>query len=470
MQASLNQVDFGVYCETRLAPLGHKPAEHHKLMIAALQDLADNPETDRLLEELPPGAGKSIYTSELFPAWYMGRKRGVQIIGASAVTTLAERFSRKAQSHVREMSEIMGFGLRTEKVTDWSATNDGEYFAVGIGGSAGGRRANLIIIDDPFSDSDEADKVSNRDAVWSWYQSVVERRLKPGGKIAIVTTRWHKDDLAGRCLLTEPKHWKRLRLRAQALPGEVDPVGREPGEFLWPEPNGEVIPYAKKLERDKESLFAACKKRIWYALFQQEPIPSEGGMFDTTKILEIGPLLTPASTRRTTRAWDFGATAEGGARDPDYTVGLRLTESGKQFVVEDIVRGRWSTTDVDRMVLETAQRDGKGVTIVIPQDPGAAGKARFESQVHMLAGFTVRKGATTGKKEVRAAPFSSQVGAGNVAVMLGAMWVKPFIEEMNDFPYGDHDDQIDAAADAFNALLEKPVRKTEQRTIQWSNR
>jgi predicted phage terminase large subunit-like protein len=156
------------------------------------------------------------------------------------------------------------------------------------------------------------------------------------------------------------------------------------------------------------------------------------------------------------RAWDIAATAQTGkSRDPDWTVGTRLCTDGRRTTIEDVVRVRMSGTDVIDKIRQVAVEDGKSVPIRLPQDPGAAGKAWAQYQAAALAGFIVRTERPTGKKEVRAAAFAAQVGAGNVDMVRGP-WNGALIEELRDFPHGDHDDQVDAASDAFNELHTGP--------------
>lgn len=158
----------------------------------------------------------------------------------------------------------------------------------------------------------------------------------------------------------------------------------------------------------------------------------------------------PAGLRRT-RAWDFAASPEG-----DWTVGVLMgRDSAKDartpFVVLDVVRFRGGPSEVRARVLATAEDDGRSVRIVIPQDPGQAGKDQAEQYVRALAGYDVRTKRPTGDKISRAAPLSAQASASNVA-LVRAPWNRPLVDELAGFPEWEHDDQVDAGADAFNDL------------------
>src|SRR5574337_831049 len=187
------------WCEYALAPVDQKPALHHRLMIHELERIALGPTnsicTDRLMIMMPPGSAKSTYASILFTSWWMAREPGSSIIGASHTADLAERFSWRVQNMVRENSEVLGFGLRTENRTLWDTTNGCQYRAVGVGGAVTGFRADLAIIDDPVKGRSEADSPTYRDNTWDWYRAELLTRLKPYGRIVLCLTRWHEDDL-----------------------------------------------------------------------------------------------------------------------------------------------------------------------------------------------------------------------------------------------------------------------------------
>ncbi len=161
------------------------------------------------------------------------------------------------------------------------------------------------------------------------------------------------------------------------------------------------------------------------------------------------------------RGWDLAASLPEGSSDPDWSVGVRLSRDARGiYYVEKIERFRGTPGQVSKAIRNLAESDGRNVTIALPQDPGQAGKAQRHSLIQGLAGYRVRACPVTGSKLVRAAPFSAQVEAGNVMLVKGP-WNEAFLNELEAFPSGRHDDQVDAVAEAFNALtaIEK---KTQQ--------
>lgn len=148
------------------------------------------------------------------------------------------------------------------------------------------------------------------------------------------------------------------------------------------------------------------------------------------------------------RYWDKAGTEAGG----DWSAGVRLsrTREGLWFV-EDVVRGRWSAGERNRVIRQVAESDGHDVEIWLEQEPGSGGKESAEISVRELAGWVVRTERVTGEKLARAGPLSAQAEAGNVKLVRGS-WCEAFLRELYDFPDGTHDDQVDAAAGAFNQL------------------
>ncbi len=191
-----------------------------------------------------------------------------------------------------------------------------------------------------------------------------------------------------------------------------------------------------------------------------------GTAFDTSRvrIMEEADLIDAGWGRhpdgrparvRSARCWDMAATEESPASpDPDYTVGalVSLCEGSGLWLVEDVVRVRRQAADVERVVAQTAQRDGRNVAVWITQEPGSAGKALVAHYArNVLRGFAVHGWRESGDKETRARIPAAAVGNGLVLMRAGR-WVEALLEEMDAFPNGAHDDQVDALSEAWHAL------------------
>ena len=230
---------------------------------------------------MPPGSGKSIYASVLFPPWFMGRHPEAAVLGVSNTTELAERFSRRARNLVdqKRYRNVFGFGLSQDiqSTGNWETESGGEFFAAGMGSAIAGRRADLGLIDDPIKTREEADSERVCQKHWDWYVNDFTTRLKPGARQILIQTRWSENDLGGRILEREANRWTIVKLPMIAIAS--DPLDRKPGERLWPEWFTQDMIDQAKLD-----------PRAWNALYQQDPAPEEGDFFqrdDFSDYLEL---------------------------------------------------------------------------------------------------------------------------------------------------------------------------------------
>ena len=432
------------WCKHCLDPAGHVPALHHRLIIRELEQVADGT-NKRLMLFLPPGSAKSTYTSVLFPPWFLCQHNGLSLVAASHTVGLAEQFGRQARDMLAENGPMIGAQLAGDGTAagSWRLSNGSRYYAVGAGGSLTGRRADIALLDDLVADQQEADSETQREKLWNWYNSVLYTRLKPGGRIILIMTRWHQDDIAGRLLQTEANKWRVLKLPALAEDG--DALGREPGEPLWSDGN---YGYGQELIQKRDDYVEKGALRTWTSLYQQNPTPGEGALF---KVERIETLDAAPASGQIVRAWDLAATKQAGSRDPDWTAGVKLAKIGQRWCVTDVKRLRGGPDEVEAAIVATAQADGKNVKVGLPQDPGQAGKAQVAYLTSKLAGWNVDSGPESGAKETRAAPIAAQCNVGNLSVV-HAPWNRAFIEELRDFPAGTKDDQVDALSRAFAML------------------
>ena len=440
---------LGNWAEHVLAPLHQTPALHHRLLLDHLEQVTLG-NIDRLLVLMPPGSAKSTYSSTIFPAWWFRHHPSSSIIAASHTADLSEHFGRRLRNLIGEYQPVLGYGLAPDNHAAYrfATTEKGDYFATGIHGPVIGRRADLILIDDPIKNHADADSALARDHLWNWYRSELITRLKPKGRIVLIMTRWHRDDLGGR-LLASGDNWHQLRLPALAEPD--DPLGRSPGDALWPEWEDAAALHRKR---------ATVGSRIWAAHYQQSPISETGGLFPVVRVLIADALPTQL---RAVRGWDLAATQAEAGRDPDWTVGVKLARDleGHCYVI-DVVRLRAGPHEVSETVVATARRDGGSVTVGLPQDPGQAGKQQVAWLTTQLHGFTVVASPETGAKVTRAGPVAAQVEAGRLTLMR-APWNAAFLDELRDFPHGRKDDQVDALARAFSLLagVGQPSRRLQ---------
>lgn len=426
----------------------YKAGDHLRLLSEKLIQV-ERGEIDRLMVCMPPRHGKSELSTRRFAAWYLGRNPTRQVITASYSADLAENdFGRKVRNIIAspEFSNVFpAVSLaRDSGAKDQFALNQGGiYVAAGVDGGITGKGADLAIIDDPIKGRQQAESAVVRDSVWDWYRSVLYTRLMPGGAVLLILTRWHPDDLAGRLIRAQKNGgdcWDVVDLPAFA-DSDDDALGRRIGEPLWPDRY--PAPALRRIER-------TLGPREWAALYQQKPTEAEGNLFKITAI----PCLdaAPSGVTDIVRRWDLAATRDTGGNDPDWTVGVKMGRmDGGRYVILDVTRLRGGPQDVQQAIVNTAQADGHDVRVVLPEDPGQAGKAQSAYLVGLLPGYSVQAVRETGDKATRAAPLAAQVNVGNVSLVRG-VWNDAFRDELRAFPAATHDDQVDAAAGAFTAI------------------
>lgn len=181
-----------------------------------------------------------------------------------------------------------------------------------------------------------------------------------------------------------------------------------------------------------------------------------GGMFNRGWFRLVDVNETPLPRLRRVRYWDLAATEPKPDTDPDWTVGVLMgIDDQKNFYVLDVRRMRGTPGDVRRLIQNTATQDGREVIIYMEQEPGSAGVAVIDDYTRALARFAFYPVRVSGNKIVRAQPFSSQSEAGNVSVLPGP-WLGDWFDELDTFPFGAHDDQVDASSGAFEQLVILP--------------
>lgn len=255
---------------------------HHVLMLNVIEKVI-NGIYPRAMFFLPPGSAKSTYGSVVAPAWAMGKYPGMKIILSSYGSDLSRKHGRRARQVARspEFSAIFNTKISSDTAAadEWALTNGSEYLACGILSGITGNRADGIIIDDPIKGRQEADSDTVRERTWDVYQEDLRTRLVPDGWEILIQTRWHEDDVAGRLLpddyagesgligCSDGRDWYVICLPAECERKD-DPIGRRPGDFLWPEwfVNNHFLPFKQN-------------PRTWNALFQQRPQPEQGTYF-----------------------------------------------------------------------------------------------------------------------------------------------------------------------------------------------
>lgn len=260
---------------------------HHELIARELEAL-ELGLTNRLIISVPPRHGKSELATNTYIPWFLGRNPTWSTIMATYNSTFAGDFGRKVRSilqdpRYRQIFPDVELDPKSTSAGRMNTTLGGQLTFVGRGGSLTGRGGHLLLVDDPIKDRKEADSGLIRDQLWTWWTQVLSSRaMIDDARFLLIQTRWHEDDLIGR--ITDPhnpsyndaeaKKWRVVNLPAIAT--EEDPLGRKPGEALWP----------KRFSFTHLASVRDQDNRGFSALYQGEPSPDTGLFFEPSDIVE----------------------------------------------------------------------------------------------------------------------------------------------------------------------------------------
>jgi predicted phage terminase large subunit-like protein len=408
-------------------------------------------EVDNVLLSVPPQHGKSEFWSRFFPAWWIAHHPAHRVVLAAYSATYAGKWGRRVRDLFRRHPDRFGLRVREDVYSrsEWELRDhEGGMVTAGIEGGIAGRPAELAIADDIIADVATAASRVMRDRAWDWWEEELCSRLQRGGKRVLLMTRRAEDDPVGRILELVAggrEQWAVITLPAIAEEDEYWPRwgwSRRRGEALVPE-----LHPLQDLERVRE----ARGQHVWAGLYQQRPYPRGGGDLKSEwfRVVEADPERAAA-----VRAWDLAGSESKRAKRTAGVLMTKRQEGGVgKYHVSDIRVGRWNPGDRDRVIRQTAELDGRGVPVIIEQEPGSGGLAQVAAIVSMLAGWNVKAVPASGDKSTRADPLAAQASVGNVTVRL-APWTAEFLAEVDSFPDGPTIDMVDAAAHAFNWLTE----------------
>lgn len=192
-------------------------------------------------------------------------------------------------------------------------------------------------------------------------------------------------------------------------------------------------------------------------------LPAAGLYFQRSwfKVLDAVP--HPDELVAVVRCWDKAATqATAETPDPDWTRGVKMgLTKDRRVVVLHVESLRGSPGQVEKAIKNTAAQDGVECRIGLWQDPGQAGIADVDHLVSVLFGYYTETVRAAHDKITYAGPFSTQVEAGAVYVAPGR-WNEEFFNELESFPDGKHDDQVDACSLCFMLLSNSTILAYQQ--------
>lgn len=402
----------------------------------------------RLLISMPPRHSKTQTASILFPSWYLGRFPQQQFIGASYAEPLALNNSQACRDTITsgKYQVLWPHKLDVKGSVRWRIAGKSNkrpnFVAAGVGGAITGEGADILLIDDPFKNYEEAYSIVLRDKVWNWYTSTARTRIQPNGAIIIIATRWHHDDLIGRLIrqsANDPNadQWVELRLPAENADGcQVYPPEILPAyDALWPE----HYP-AEELSKLKAGLGSL----LYNALYQQQPSDIEGQIIKRSwyKYYREDPALLGLTDWM--QSWDMNFKD---TTDSSYVVGQVWARKGSDRYLVHQYRERIGFTETLKQVKLMSQKYPRAHTKLV--EDKANGSAVIDTLQKSIGGFIAIE--PIGSKEARLQAASIWFESGNVLVPDPELhpWVRDLIEEQVTFPASPFSDQCDATSQAL---------------------
>jgi predicted phage terminase large subunit-like protein len=424
-----------------------KNPPHLQLIDEKLRAVLDG-RCERLIVTIAPQEGKSERISHYGAEWMLIADPSLRVAIASYEQETARRWGQKIRDDLRAFRLPIQLKDDSQAAGRWNLQgHGGSVYTVGVGGALTGRPVDVLLIDDPVKDREQADSETYRQRVWDWWTDVARTRLAPGGRTIVVMTRWHEDDFVGR-LLKSPGagEWDVLHIPAQCEDPATDPLGRAAGEYLpsarqWPEGRWEQV------KRDVGS-------RTWNALYQGKPAPTEGDVwlrqwwqwFDAPFWDVDGVVHRVPAGYEVVQSWDM---AFKDTRASDYVVGQVWAKRGNEAFLLDQVRERLgfpaTVKAVQAMSVKWPQTTAKYV------EDKANGTAVIASLRSSLSGLIAVEPA--GGKMARASAVAPLIEAGQVWLPRFLPGAHELVDEAAAFPNGTHDDAVDAASQALNKLF-----------------
>lgn len=398
----------------------------------------------RIIVNEPPRHGKSEGISHWLPTWYLDWYPEGRIILASYNDSFAAKWGRKVRDEFTN-NPLTWTRLRqdTTAVNDWQTREGGGMRTAGAGGGITGVGGDLLVIDDPHKNWEEAQSATVREAIIDWFKSTFYTRCEPDATIVVVQTRWHERDLTGWLREEHEDDWTDIVL--PAIAEEDDVLGREVGEALCP---------ARYDEAALGRIEKGAGADVWNGLYQQRPSSPKGNIVKREHIRYYGGPTgkgLPDNLRRFVTSWDmtFKETKAG-----SYVCGQVWAESGADIYLLDLIRGRWEFPDAQNEVVILAEKWPASTEILV--EDKANGPAIISSLRRVVRGLIAVQ--PSGSKTARLQSVAPLFQAGNVWIPHPsyAPWVAPFVEELVTFPRSKYNDQVDSASQALDRYNRQP--------------
>jgi predicted phage terminase large subunit-like protein len=422
--------------------------KHHRMLADMLMDI-EGGNKDRICVNIPPRHGKSQLVSIMFPAWFLGRNPNKKVMMVSHTTDLAVDFGRKVRNLIssdayRAIFPTVRLAQDSKSAGRWNTNSGGEYYACGIGSALAGRGADLLLVDDPHSEQDVINgNFEVFEKAYEWFTFGARTRLMPGGRVAIIQTRWHMDDLTGRVTRDMVNNDLSDQYEVVEFPAILEIESKKSGKVvhkpLWPE-----FFDMKALERTKASMPVFQ----WNAQYQQQPTAEEAAVVkrewwqewtsENPPVCEYIIMSLDAAAEKHNRA-DFTALTTWG-------VFLNEEENAYHIILLNSIKERLEFPELKALAMQEYADWEPDSFIVEKKSSGAALYQEMRRTGLPVQEYTPHRGS--GDKMARLNSVADIIASGMVWVPQ-TRWAEEVIEEIAGFPFMSHDDLVDSTVMAL---------------------
>jgi predicted phage terminase large subunit-like protein len=415
--------------------------KHHRILADMLMSI-ERGEKDRICVNIPPRHGKSQLVSIFYPAWFLGRNPGKKVMMVSHTTDLAVDFGRKVRNLIatddyKDIFPTVSLSKDSKSAGRWNTNIGGEYYACGIGSALAGRGADLLLIDDPHSEQDViSGNFSVFEKAYEWFTFGARTRLMPGGRVAIIQTRWHMDDLTGRVTRDMAKNELADQYEVVEFPAIME-VANDNGGFtekpLWPE-----FFDLTALHRTKASM----PTFQWNSQYQQKPTAEEASVVKR-EWWQLWDEDRPPPCEYVIMALDAAAETNNRA---DYTSlttwGVFLNEETENYniILLNSIKKRLEFPELKKLAIEEYRDIEPDAFIVEKKSNGAALYQEMRRMGLPVSEYTPHRGS--GDKLARLNSVAD-IFASELVWAPTTRWAEEVIEEVAGFPFMSNDDIVD---------------------------
>lgn len=426
--------------------VNYKVGRHHRLLADQLMAI-ETGEKDRICVNIPPRHGKSQLVSTYYPAWFIGRNPGKKVMLVSHTTDLAVDFGRKVRNIIdsdayQEIFPSTKLSMDSKSAGRWNTTTGCEFYATGVGSALAGRGADLLLVDDPHSEQDILNgNFTAFEKAYEWFAFGARTRLMPGGRVAIVHTRWHADDLTGRLVKDMTNNEDSDQYEVVEYPAILEVEDKATGQLvqkaLWPE-----FFDLPALLRTKASMPVFQ----WNAQYQQNPTGEEASIIKR-EWWRLWPKDDPPPVEYIIMSLDAAAEAHNRADFTSLTtwgVFFNDEEHMHQIILLNAIKRRMEFPELKALALEEYREWEPDAFIVEKKSSGTPLYQEMRRAGILVQEYTPVRGTTNN-------PNSKMARLNSVADIIssGIVWVPPkrwaeeLVEEVAGFPFASNDDHVD---------------------------